>query len=91
MGISGGSALGAVYVYRQPGGGWVSGTETDKLVASGSEYDEDFAACLAIQEGVILAGAPKSDIPDYADNGTVYVFTPLPAADEFLYLPVVVR
>jgi hypothetical protein len=91
VGISGGSALGAVYVYRQPSGSWVSSTETDKLIASGDEYDEDFAACLAIQEGVILAGAPKYDIPDYVDQGTVYVFTPQAAADEFLYLPAVLK
>jgi len=60
VGVSGGSAIGAVFVYRQLAAGWVSSAETDKLVALGSEYDEDFAACLAIQDGVILAGAPKA-------------------------------
>lgn len=88
-GISGGAAVGAVYVYTRPAGGWVSSTETDKLVASGDEYDEDFGVCLAVQEGVILSGASESDIPEYVDNGTVYVFTPLATAAEFLHLPIV--
>jgi len=90
-GVSGGSAVGAVYVYTRPAGGWVSGTEADKLVAAGSEEDEDFAVSLAVEEGVILAGASEYDIPEYADNGTVYVFTSQAEPSVFLHLPLVRR
>ena len=45
--------------------------------------------CLAVQEGVILVGASEADIPEYDDNGTVYVFTSQAEPSVFLHLPVV--
>jgi len=87
----GGDVLGAVYAFTRPTGGWASMTETDKLYESDLAIGYKYSYGLAIQDGVIVVGAPEYDLLEYVNNGAVYVYVPQAAPSEFLYLPSVLR
>jgi hypothetical protein len=62
---------GAVYVFVKPTGGWINMTETAKLTASGGGRGDSFGASVAIQQNILVIGAPQffSTGP-----GSAYVF-----------------
>jgi|SRR5579863_10448897 len=63
---------GAAYVYTEPKGGWVSGTETARLSASDGQASEFFGEAVSVNGPRIAVGASQAV---HAQNeGTVYVF-----------------
>jgi len=65
---------GKAYVFVEPAGGWVNSTETASLTASDGVLGDDFGFAVAIQGGVIVAGAPNATIGGNAYQGALYVF-----------------
>ncbi|MEK7461352.1 MAG: FG-GAP repeat protein, partial [Patescibacteria group bacterium] len=67
---------GAVYVYSKPAGGWVSGTETVKLMASDAADGAQFGYSVAINSdgSTVVAGAPGTARSGEVARGTVYVY-----------------
>src|SRR5579863_3225833 len=51
------AAQGAAYVYTEPKGGWVSGTETAKLTASNGQAGDAFGYSVAVNGPRIAVGA----------------------------------
>jgi hypothetical protein len=65
---------GSAYVFIEPEGGWVSGTETTKLTASdGHEFDY-FGSSVGIKAGTILIGAYSAQVGMNTNQGAVYPF-----------------
>ncbi|HET7046851.1 MAG TPA: Ig-like domain repeat protein [Solirubrobacteraceae bacterium] len=65
---------GAVYVFVEPAGGWVSATEAAKLTASDGLSNDQLGTTVAISGDTIVAGAPDANIGNNTDQGAVYVF-----------------
>lgn len=63
---------GAAYVFRLTSGEWQLET---KLTASNSEADDDFGFDVAIENDLIVIGAPLHDAPSYSNSGAAYIFT----------------
>ena len=67
---------GAVYVFAEPVGGWVSGTETTRLVGSGVEPNRRLGRSVAVEGRTVVVGAyGYDDEYDFDGRGSVYVFT----------------
>jgi len=64
---------GSAYVFVEPGGGWVTGTETGKLTASDGEPSDQFGISVALSGATALVGANLDDM-DFVDEGSAYVF-----------------
>jgi FG-GAP repeat len=67
-------AAGSAYVYVRPAGGWLSTTETAKLVASDRVAGDALGESVGIQGNTIVAGAPNARIGGNTFQGAVYVF-----------------
>ena len=78
---------GSVYIFARPSGGWVTGTETAKLVASDGESFDELGSSVAISGGLIASGAPCRELVrgdtahrfsclagNESDEGAVYLF-----------------
>lgn len=64
---------GAAYVFVKPGGGWVSGMQTAKLISSDGAGFDQLGFSVAISGDTVAAGAPFADV-GAGDDGAVYVF-----------------
>jgi hypothetical protein len=62
---------GAVYVFVEPSGGWVSSTETAQLTAPGTI---DFGYSVGISGNTIAVGAPFTTVGFNQFQGAVYVY-----------------
>jgi hypothetical protein len=69
---TGESPPGAVYVYVEPAGGWISNTETAELTVA-NEPTEELGYSVGISGRAIVAGAPDGK----GAKGLAYVFTEL--------------
>jgi len=67
------ASSGAAYVFVKPTGGWVSATETGKLIASDAAPDDQLGFFVAISGGTIVVGARRDD-DNGTDSGSAYVF-----------------
>lgn len=65
---------GAVYVFTKSGGGWQNMTETAKLTASDGAAGDSFGSSVAIQNGLIVVGAPNATVNGDAAEGAAYIF-----------------
>ncbi|QDT91775.1 Calx-beta domain-containing protein [Gimesia algae] len=63
---------GAAYVFRLAGGTWQLET---KLIASNAEADDSFGTDVAIENDLIVIGAPLHNVPSYNNSGAAYIFT----------------
>ena len=68
------SNQGMAYVFVKPSGGWISGTPTAYLAASGGAANDDFGRSVAISGDTALVGAPNHQVGSYANQGVTYVF-----------------
>jgi hypothetical protein len=65
---------GSAYIFTEPTDGWVTTTETAKLIASdGAELDY-FGLSVEAGDGIVMIGAPDDEINQNSDQGSVYVF-----------------
>ena len=64
---------GSVYVFTKPSGGWASGTETAKLVASDRTEGDRFGISVAVEGDTAVIGAPGDD-DSGTGSGSVLVF-----------------
>ena len=64
--------VGAVYVFERggPEGEWV---QTGKFTGSRMRPGQQFGIALAVDDGVVLAGAPRDDI-NGPESGAAYIF-----------------
>ncbi len=62
---------GAAYVFTKPDGGWATGTETVKLLASDRAENDEFGFSVAVDGDTVVVGAHQDD----SRRGSVYVFT----------------
>lgn len=62
------------YVYTKPLSGWVSATETAKLLNSSATYYDELGCSVAISDEAIVVGAKKSNI-NGTDAGCAFVYT----------------
>jgi len=60
---------GEAYVFVEPKGGWVNGTETARLKASDGQLGDVFGGAIAVVGPRVVVGAPHHDA-----NGAAYVF-----------------
>jgi hypothetical protein len=65
---------GSAYVFTKPAGGWVNNTEDAKLTASDGAQSDWFGEGVAINADTVVVGAPKDDIGENLDQGSVYVY-----------------
>ena len=67
---------GSAYVFVEPGGGWVSGTETAKLTASDGAAGDLFGGIrsVAVSGDTVVVGALAADIGTKTNQGSAYVF-----------------
>lgn len=63
---------GAAYVFRLTSGEWQL---ESKLTASDAEADDSFGTDVAIENDLIVIGAPLHDVPSYNNSGAAYIFT----------------
>ena len=73
---------GSAYVFVEPGGGWVSATETAKLTASDGAANDRFGLSVAASGDTVVVGADGA----IGDRGAAYVFGegPLPVSSGLL-------
>lgn len=71
--ISDENYTGAAYVFEKPISGWVDTIETAKLVASDGLLESYFGWSVAIDNDVIVIGAPSDDI-NGINRGAAYIF-----------------
>ena len=67
----GGSYSGSAYVFTEPAGGWVSGSETLKLTAMDAATNDYFGRSVAVAGDTVVVGAPYDGA---SDSGSAYVF-----------------
>jgi hypothetical protein len=73
--VGGPADQGAVYVFTEPDGGWVNGTQTAELTASDGAADDHLGTSVGIDGTTIVAGAPDDEVGGNDDQGTAYLFT----------------
>ena len=66
---------GAVYVFDEPQGGWVSGTEAAELSASDGAAGDRLGWSVGVSGSTIVAGAPSAAVAANSLQGAAYVFT----------------
>lgn len=66
-----GNFAGAVYVYEPDGGGSYSET---KLLASDGRANDQFGVTVAVENDIVVVGAPNSDDQTLLDTGAVYIY-----------------
>jgi len=65
---------GQAYVFVQPVGGWVNGTETAQLTDSGGLHYDFFGYSVAISGNVIVVGTPNHNLATNTPAGAAYVY-----------------
>ncbi|HUD99261.1 MAG TPA: FG-GAP repeat protein [Bryobacteraceae bacterium] len=68
------AGAGAAYVYIMPPDGWTNTTETAKLTAADGVEGDELGYAVAINGGVIAAGAPLATVGTNVEQGAAYVF-----------------
>ena len=66
---------GAVYIYEKPVSGWISSTETIKLVSPRAGAISSFGNSVDIKGDELLIGASNEDVGAVANPGRMYVYT----------------
>ncbi len=90
--VAGQDKQGSAYVFSKPASGWVSITETDKLIAGDGTNSDEFGSIVSISGSTITVGASKDDVNVVGDNiGSAYIFGAQPAPSIFLYQPFVTQ
>ncbi len=69
-----GGFLGAAYVFVEPAGGWVSGTQTAELTDANDTTENEVGYSVAISGDTIVAGAPYATVAGNTYEGATYVF-----------------
>ena len=69
----GASDSGSVYVFTKPAGGWTTVSGNARLTASDAAAGDELGFSVAIDGGLVVAGARGDDAPG-SDSGSVYVF-----------------
>ena len=69
---AGGTDAGAAYVFVKPGTGWITMTETAKLIATDAAATDDFGISVAVTGNTALIGAGLDDTVGGTDFGSVY-------------------
>jgi len=64
---------GSAYVFSKPEGGWISTTETAKLLASDRAREDYFGTSVGISGNTIAIGAPRDD-DNGSGSGSAYIF-----------------
>lgn len=64
---------GAAYFYAKPMGGWVSGTQTRKFVASDGSAGDEFGRSIAVSGARVIVGAALDDTPS-SNQGAAYAY-----------------
>lgn len=72
-GAPGADGKGAAYVFQRNSGGDENWGELKKLVAGAGAAGDEFGASVALDDGIVLVGAPSED-SSAADAGAAYVF-----------------
>jgi hypothetical protein len=65
---------GAAYVFEKPSGGWITMTETAKLIASDAATNDWFGLSVAVWGNTVVVGARMDDHAGRSDAGSAYVF-----------------
>lgn len=65
---------GAVYLFEKPQGGWLTSTETVKLIASDAGDAYSFGVSVAIEGNTSVIGAYGADVGTHDKAGAAYVF-----------------
>jgi FG-GAP repeat len=66
---------GSAYLFLKPGGGWVNGNETDKLLASDGNLGDLFGKAVSVDGATIAVGAySDDDVGGASDRGSAYIF-----------------
>ena len=68
---SGGSSIGAAYIYKFSGNSWV---EDAKLVHSDAGNGDNFGFSVAISGNLVIVGATGEDLNGGSNNGAAYIF-----------------
>lgn len=71
---SGVSHAGAVYVWVEPAAGWRNMPPTAELTASNGNKNANLGWGVGINNAVIMAGAPHTNVGSNLEQGAVYVF-----------------
>ncbi|MCP4542448.1 MAG: tandem-95 repeat protein, partial [Chloroflexi bacterium] len=70
-----GSSSGSAYVFEQPGGGWITATQTTKLLPSDGAADDRFGSFVAINaDGAAIVVGVYRDDDNGTESGSAYVF-----------------
>jgi hypothetical protein len=77
VGAEANEGKGAAYLYEKPAEGWISATETAKVVASDGESGDVFGCAVQVNENVLVVGNYLDD-ESKTDGGAVYTY-PKPA------------
>jgi len=74
--VAGQAARGAVYVFVEPSGGWVTENEAAKLTASDGQSEDQLGASIAISPDatMVVSGAQAANVQGNAGRGAAYVF-----------------
>ena len=67
---------GAVYIFAHSGTGW---TFQQQLLASDGAAGDEFGQAVALDGGIVLAGAPEVNVGENYNQGMLYLFEPDPA------------
>ena len=65
---------GSAYLFLKPGGGWVNGSQTDKLLASDGDVGDLFGRAVSVDGATIAVGAYNDDVGGALDRGSAYIF-----------------
>lgn len=65
---------GAVYVFVEPTGGWVNGTQNAELTASDGQTFDQLGYSVAMRGNTLVAGVPNATVGSNPDQGAAYVF-----------------
>ena len=68
------NSIGAVYVFAEPGSGWVNATQTAELTASDATAGDEFGWAVAASGDTVVAGAPGLTVASNTLPGAAYVF-----------------
>lgn len=78
-------SVGAAYVFVKPDGGWISMTETSKIMASDGAQLDMFGGSVGYSDSVLVVGAGWTDIGKKLNQGSAYVFPLMPQKPKLAY------
>ncbi|MGH2544952.1 MAG: FG-GAP repeat protein, partial [Ardenticatenaceae bacterium] len=72
--VDGRNGQGTLYVYVKPPGGWASGVESARLIASDGAANDALGVAVAIAGGRVVGGAQNADVGGTLAPGAAYVY-----------------